>query len=241
MKKFNIRDIFFSTLIMFLVCVIVTGLLAGTNYLTAKKIAQNDLQQEENMRFEVLKMATDFKAVDMNSDGETDYYEGYNGEDVIGYVMVTSAKGYGGDISVMTGILFDGKINKIAILSHNETPGLGANADTEDFTSRFKQSIADGGVLEVVKDGNAADGQIDAITGATITSKAVTAAVNDAIDIFRTVTAEKENSNASSAVVSEAATSDIAENKGSDNTDSADSMDSAKSTDISDKGADANG
>lgn len=235
MKKFNIRDIFISTLIMFLVCVIVTGLLAGTNHLTAEKITQNDLQQEENMRSEVLKMATHFKAVDMDSDGETDYYEGYNGEDVVGYVMITSAKGYGGDISVMTGILFDGKINKIAILSHSETPGLGANADTEDFTSRFKQSIANGSMLEVVKDGNAADGQIDAITGATITSKAVTAAVNDAIDIFRTVTAEKENSNASSVVVSEVATSDIVEDKISDDTDS------AKSTDTSDKGADANG
>lgn len=225
MKKFNVRDILMSTVIMLIVCVVVTSLLAGTNYLTADRIEQNNILQEENARADVLKMADNFKPIDMDSDGETDYYEGYNGDDLVGYVMTTSAKGYGGDVSVMTGILFDGKINKIAILSHSETPGLGANADTESFTNRFKQVIGENN-LEVVKGGGASDGQIDAITGATITSTAVTNAVNEAIDIFRSVTKDKKDT------ASDGTASNNGNEKGSDGT---------ESKNPSDKEADVNG
>ena len=86
--------------------------------------------------------------------------------------------------------IFDGKINDVAILSHSETPGLGAKADSSDFTDRFKQSFDEKG-FAVTKDNNGNAVGIDAITGATITSRAVTSAVNEAVEIYYMI-AEKE-------------------------------------------------
>lgn len=190
MKRFSIADILKSTFIMFLTCLLVAGMLAGANYLTHQKIADNNYAQEEATRYKVLKMAEKFEPVDINSDGEADCYAGYANDMIVGYTFITSAKGYGGDVTVMTGILFDGKINDVAILSHSETPGLGAKADNSDFTDRFKQAFDENG-FAVTKDNNGNAANIDAITGATVTSRAVTSAVNEAIKMYYTV-AEKE-------------------------------------------------
>lgn len=190
MKRFSITDILKSTFIMLLTCLVVSGILAGTNYLTYRKIADNNSAQEEATRYKVLKMAEKFEPMDIDSDGDTDCYAGYANDMIVGYTFITSSKGYGGDITVMTGILFDGKINDVAILSHSETPGLGAKADSSDFTDRFKQSFDEKG-FAVTKDNNGNAVGIDAITGATITSRAVTSAVNEAVEIYYMI-AEKE-------------------------------------------------
>jgi len=80
-----------------------------------------------------------------------------------------------------------GKVTGVEILSHSETPGLGANAANESFTKEYKQDITASG-FSVVKDGTGgSDGKIDAITGATITSNAVTNAVNEAVNIYRSL------------------------------------------------------
>ena len=97
---------------------------------------------------------------------------------IIGYVVVNSEKGYGGDISVMTGVDADGKVTGVNILSHGETAGLGANATNESFRDQFK-GLVNG--ITVSKD-KAGENSIDALTGATITSRAVVRAVNAAIE-----------------------------------------------------------
>ena len=89
-------------------------------------------------------------------------------------MFTAGAKGYGGTVSVMVGIGTDGAITGLEILSHAETPGLGANAVKPDFKDRF---IGKSGELTVDKTSN--EGQnVQAITAATITSKAVVSAVN---------------------------------------------------------------
>ena len=94
-----------------------------------------------------------------------------------------TAKGYGGDVSVMTAVNTDGTVSGTAILDvSNETPGLGQNAAKEGFYSQFK-GLKKG--ISLLKNG--ADGEkneINAVTGATITSAAVTRAVNAALDDF---------------------------------------------------------
>lgn len=219
MKKFSIKDIIKSTLIMFLVCLIVTGMLAGTDYLTKKQIADNNARQEEQTRYAVLKMAKSFKAGDLDNDGTADYYAGYDGDRLVGYTVTTTEKGYGGDLTVMTGILFDGKVNDVAILSHSETPGLGANAQNPEFTNEFKQTFNKEGfaVSKDIKedksknDKNGRKGindksekpaeevpvpnKIDAITGATVTSRAVTRAVNKAIEVYYKILEQEGNTN----------------------------------------------
>jgi electron transport complex protein RnfG len=97
----------------------------------------------------------------------------------IGYVFnVTSSEGYGGDIQLAVGIKADGTLNGYDTLSISETAGLGMNATTDEFKAQYENIKAE--QLEVVKDGtgDASDEKIDAISGATITSRAVTGAVN---------------------------------------------------------------
>ena len=100
----------------------------------------------------------------------------------MGYVFETEGKGYGGSVNVMTGISTEGSITGVVILSHGETPGLGANAEKEEFRDQYKQPVANNvGGIQVVKYQTPSEGQIEAMTGATITSTAVTNAVNQAI------------------------------------------------------------
>ena len=100
----------------------------------------------------------------------------------VGYVVnSTSGDGYAGEIKIAVGILSDGTVNGIAFLSIGETPGLGMNATSEDFWGQFvgKQQES----LVVTKDGSGAvdNNKINAMGGATITSSAVTNAVNAAL------------------------------------------------------------
>ena len=104
----------------------------------------------------------------------------------MGYVFETESKGYGGTVSVMTGISEEGSVTGVVILSHEETPGLGANAEKEEFLQQYQQPAPEGG-LSVVKYQTPQEGQVEAITGATITTAAVTDAVNEAIEQYYAV------------------------------------------------------
>lgn len=99
---------------------------------------------------------------------------------IIGYVVNTTSKdGYGGNISISVGIQMDGTVLGIEFLSLTETAGLGMNAKNPEFKDQFKDKKAES--LTVTKSGSAGDAEIDAMSGATITSDAVTNAVNAAL------------------------------------------------------------
>lgn len=96
---------------------------------------------------------------------------------VLGYVVtVTSNEGYGGEITFMMGVKCDGVVNGIYMLSISETAGLGMNAKKDTFLEQYTDKEVEH--FTVSKSGSQSEDQIDAITGATITSKAVTNAVN---------------------------------------------------------------
>lgn len=186
--KFEAKEVFRPAIMLCVICLVVTALLAGTNLMTKDIIAEQTLAAEEASRKVVLPDAESFEEKSISAqDGEVSYYEAIssNGE-TVGWVFVTSAKGYGGDVSVMTGINTDGYVNGVVILSQNETPGLGANATNESFRSQYQQAAPESG-FSVIKSGTPTDGQISALTGATITSNAVTDAVNEAISVYQTV------------------------------------------------------
>ena len=112
--------------------------------------------------------------------GEGDSLDVYpakmNGE-IVGFAITTyTKKGFSGDILLMTGFNADGSIHNIAILEHKETPGLGSKMSEPKFKDQFKNMNLEGVVLKVKKDG----GQIDAITSATISSRAFCDAVQRA-------------------------------------------------------------
>lgn len=107
---------------------------------------------------------------------------------LLGYVLnVTSAEGYGGDIELMMGVAMDGTLNGISLLSISETPGLGMKAG-EVLVPQFAGKNVT--AFTYTKTGAVTDDQIDAISGATITTKAVTNAVNGGLDYFKTLSQE---------------------------------------------------
>ena len=102
----------------------------------------------------------------------------------LGYAFnITTSEGYGGDITFSLGVKEDGTTNGISILTISETAGLGMNATKDEFKNQFKDKQVDS--FEVTKTGAAADNEIDALSGATITSKAVTRGVNAGLLAFQ--------------------------------------------------------
>jgi len=100
-----------------------------------------------------------------------------------GYVVKASGKGYGGAVTIALGITNEGEVLGIQILdARNETPGLGQNSTSESWNSQYIGMTSDK-TLSVVKDGSGSqdNGTINSISGATITSNAVTRAVNVAL------------------------------------------------------------
>ena len=107
----------------------------------------------------------------------------------VGYVVTaTSKNGYGGNITVTVGISQDGTVQGIQFLAITETAGLGMNADTPDFKAKYAGKQVDEFI--VVKGSASSDHEIDAIGGATITTNAVTEAVNAAISFVKDSTGQ---------------------------------------------------
>ncbi len=164
------------TLILTAICATVTLLLAMTNMLTADKIAENAALKAAESRKKVL-AAQEYKPLD--KDGAV--YGAYDADgNLTGVVITTVSSGYGGKIEVMTGIMANGEVSGVNILSMEETPGLGAKGKEDGFLRQYKGY--DSPNLAVSKDG----GEINALSGATITSRAITRAVNEAIEISKT-------------------------------------------------------
>lgn len=174
------ESIFGTGLRLFVICFFAALVLAGVNMLTRDKIAENNEIQFKESCISVMGEAT-FETVDLSGYGEN--VEGAlaknaSGE-VIGLCVKQSVKGYSSGLVIMTGILADGEtVTGIDIMEHEETPGLGANADTDEFKSQFAQIKSP---VELKADG----GEIEAITGATKTTEGVKKGVNSAAEIAK--------------------------------------------------------
>lgn len=186
MKKFDVKEVLVPTVSLFVICAIVTLLLAVTNSVTAPKIAELQIETENKTKIAVLSVANEFSdAETVSLDGvDYTYYTGFDADkNIVGYVFTTSSKGYGGDIVTMVGVKADGTISGMDFLSISETAGLGMNADTDDFKNQFVGKFGEIGINKNAP----AENEIQALTGATITSKAVTNAVNIALELFEEV------------------------------------------------------
>ena len=186
MKKFDLKEVLVPTISLFLICAIVTLLLAVTNSVTKPQIEKLQIETANKTKAQVLSVADSFsdeKTAQLNGATYT-YFEGYDKENnVVGYVFTTSAKGYGGDIVTMVGVNNDGTVSGMDFLSISETAGLGMNADADEFKNQF---VGKSGEIGVNKNAPA-ENEIQALTGATITSKAVTNAVNIALELYEEV------------------------------------------------------
>ncbi|MBO4382779.1 MAG: FMN-binding protein [Clostridia bacterium] len=178
-KKFSPKDILVPTISLFVIAMCATFLLALVNNVTADRIAAATAAAEAEARQTVFPDAANFVE-------QENYYEATDAKgNIIGYVFNTASKGYGGDVPVTVGIDSTGTITGIVPgdLS-NETPGLGQNASKPSFLAQFPGKA---GTLTVVKNAPG-DGEIQAMTSATITTNAVVGAVNAAMDMFNDIT-----------------------------------------------------
>ncbi len=190
MKKANLfKDVFIPVFSLFVICIVFTFLLGLTNKATADKIKTLTLEAEAAARTKVLDTAKSFSE-EKEKDGIV-YYEGYdeNGE-TVGYIFPEQTKGYGGTIYMTVGINSDGTVHGVEITELSETAGLGMNAKNQPwFLEQYKDMSGGIGVAK----NNPGENEIQALTGATITSKAVTLGVNNAIESFEKLTGGENN------------------------------------------------
>ncbi len=189
-----------DTLVLFLITLF-AGLLLGVVYqVTKEPIAAQEEKARQEAFAEVFEAAESFETKEKPAEEEivktlTDAgISGVTVEEIVsaldgngsllGYcITVTSHEGYGGDIKMTLGIDRDGTLNGISILEISETPGLGMKAE-EVLKPQFSgKNVAE---FEYTKSGAASENQIDAISGATITTKAVTGGVNAGLKVFQT-------------------------------------------------------
>ena len=163
------------TLTLFLITAVVAGLLGLVNYLTEDRIDELTRQKAEAAMQEVFP-AGNYEEIPAGEDGITAAYRA----DDAGYVVRVSVNGFGGAIDMMVGVDNAGTVTGVSIISHGETASLGANCTREDFRAQF---VGASDTLAVSKDG----GSVDALTGATVTSRAVVSGVNLALDFIKEV------------------------------------------------------
>lgn len=167
-----------------LVCLVCSAIL-GVAYAVTKEPVAAAAQAKTNAS--IAKVLPEFSgnAVAGTCDVDGVPYTYYTAPGV-GVAVVSVVNGFGGALSVMVGITTEGVIYNTAVLSHSETPGLGAKCQNDEvFLKQFRGLDPSATKLSVKKDG----GDIDAITASTITSRAYTRALANAVKVFATVNA----------------------------------------------------
>lgn len=177
---------------LLIICSVAAMALSFTNEVTKDKIDEQRQLASEEARKQVLPDAAEFKIVSEDQLKELKaineiIIEAYAALDTsgttIGYVFKTTPNGFSGAVEVTTGISVDGTVSGLRVGTHNETPGLGAKATDEAFYSQYAGKVTDS-LIGVSKTG-ASGNDIQAITGATITSKAVSDGANASIDGYK--------------------------------------------------------
>lgn len=184
------------------VITLISGLVLGFVYENTKGIiAERELADKKASYKEVFSDASDFVSVDngvddvarMKMDNEgyaSDYIEEINeakdsGGNCLGYVYtIRTSEGYGGDIVFTMGIKLDGTVNGIAILTSSETAGLGMEADKVLKPQFANKQVSH---FEYTKTGASEINEVDAISGATITTNAITNGVNAGLYHFHNI------------------------------------------------------
>ncbi|NLP46683.1 MAG: RnfABCDGE type electron transport complex subunit G [Epulopiscium sp.] len=168
---------------------VLSGFSLGMVYeVTKEPIAQQKIKTHQEAMKAVLPEVETFELIESDDFsaqyGIKEIQIGYKGTQIIGYVMQVITKGYGGEIEMMVGINQEGIIQGVKIVQHAETAGLGANAKEPSFLNQYVNKSAEQS-LWVTKSTPTNDQEVEAITGATITTEAVTSGINNALTLFK--------------------------------------------------------
>jgi len=162
------KEIIRYGLVLGIICFLASSVLAVVNGLTEPEIELRKEREESAALREVLPAASTFEPI--LKDGKINFYSAYDGNNaLVGFVIKGEGQGYSSTIEILAGLDRNLEINNIKILSQNETPGLGSRITEADFQDQFK-----GKDLRGLDD-------VQAITGATISSSAVINSIKDKI------------------------------------------------------------
>ena len=184
------KEIITLGLKLLLISLIAALALGYANEMTKGQILAQRESANKEARIAVMPDADAFKPIDLEEKNIDDsiILEGYTAlknDSQIGYVFKVAPKGYGGAVEVIVGISNENKLTGVRIGNMNETPGLGAKSKDLEFYSQYAgmNTLTEIGVSKIAK----TETEIKAISGATITSKAVTKGVNHAIEAFKKI------------------------------------------------------
>lgn len=182
------KDMLKTGIFLFAVTAISGILLAFTENLTAPVIQKNLKLAEEkaqNLVLPSLRFSDDIESKDKNHTYKVGFDK--NGK-VTGAIFKVSPKGFGGNINIMVGIDLNGKVVNYKILSLTETPGLGSKLTSKTFSDNFTKLLKDNPspIFKVKKD----NGDVDAVTAATISSRAFCKGIQEALNTFNSLKEE---------------------------------------------------
>ncbi len=193
--KMDKKSIAVATVAILAITAVAGAALSYVQQITAEPIARAQAQAKADAYNEVFESATEFAELEIGEDVTVFGFTGTIDEaaaayddagNLLGYVItVTSKEAYDGSLQLVLGITTDGLINGISFLDLNETAGLGMEADSDSFKAQFAGKTVE--EFTYTKSGATAEDEIDALSGATITTNAVTNAVNAAITYANTL------------------------------------------------------
>ncbi|MCL2196928.1 MAG: FMN-binding protein [Treponema sp.] len=174
---------------LFTAAAVVVALLSFVHSYTLEPIEKQKFKTQEAAMKVIMPRAAEFREIQVEKTGSiAAVYEALYSSDalddkiLVGYIVQLAPEGYSGKIHLIVGIsITDNIITGMRVLSHTETPGLGANAVKKSFYSRYdNRDIVPLGVAR----NSPGEHDIQAITSSTITTKAITGAVNEAIEWY---------------------------------------------------------
>ncbi|MDD5492874.1 MAG: RnfABCDGE type electron transport complex subunit G [bacterium] len=170
----NIKQLFKFGILLMLVCALAAGALAYVYAKTKPVIEERKVEAEKEAIQSVFPQAAEVKIVIQGKENFKVVFD--KDQQELGVAMKAAPIGYGGPIEILVGVTKEGKVSAIKIMNQNETPGLGTKTAEPKFYEQFagKQDKE----LTLKKDG----GSIEAVTAATISSRAVTKGVQEAVD-----------------------------------------------------------
>jgi len=186
----SLKYIVRPSLTLFITSVLVIAGLSFVYDFTREPIAIQQRRAKDAAMRAVLPQASDFRPAQpqVTSGNIVAIYEAFDSSGLVGYVVQLAPKGYSGPIDLMVGVcVTEKKVTGMRILRHTETPGLGAQAVKEDFYRRFDNRALV--PLSVVRS-SPGEHDISAITSSTITTRAITGAVNEAIQWYLTTSGQ---------------------------------------------------
>lgn len=166
---------------------VIAGLLLGfANDLTKEAILENSKVSKEDLSI-ILPVASSIKETEGVTPNESvnEIYDALDASgNKVGNVFKVTTKGFHGPVELVIAISSDDKVSGMRVLAHSETPGLGAKIEEDKFTSKIKDLPIEEDI-EMVKVTPSKDNEVEGVSGASVSSKAVGTAINDSVRFYK--------------------------------------------------------